>query len=263
MKKTKLMMAITPLLFVATTSVNAQIANQNSNINTLNSISAPAGGNVVLFDQISLPASNGAPDQNFEAAYDIYDSEVADDFVVPGPMDWNINRVNIVGTYSAAGPAVSVDIAIYPDNAGVPDAANPVAGCSFTGLPITTDTAGSFATDLPAGCLLTPGSYWMGHITNIDFAVGGQHFFSNTLTLANSEAHWVNPGDGFGTGCTTFTPGGSVCGIGGGAAFDLLYSLEGTESLPIPTAVPTMTMYGMALMILTLGFFGRRFVKNS
>lgn len=263
MKHTKLILAITPLLFGVSLDANAQLSSQHNHGNTsINSVVTPSAGAVVLFDQISLtPRGNGTPDQNFEATFDSYDSEVADDFVVPGPEHWSLSQINILGSQGAGGTATSVDITIYSDNLGAPGAA--VAGCSFASLP-TTDTAGDFATALPAGCSLSPGTYWMGHITNQDFGVEGQHFFSNTDIVNGSEAHWINPGDGFGTGCTTFAPAGTVCGVGGGApAYDFLYSIEGTEVAVFPPSVPipSLSWFAIGLMFLTLGFFGRRYLR--
>ena len=257
MKNTKLILAMAPILFGASSIANAQLSNQNNTGNTTIASAVAPAGSVVLYDQISLtPRGNGEPDQNFEAAYDIYDSEAADDFVVPSGLNWEIDSVNIIGSQSAAGTAASVDITFYKDNGGTPGAA--VSGCSYAGIA-TVDTGGSLSTTLPTTCVLSPGTYWMGHITNQDFATSGQHFFSNTDTVSGSEAHWLNPGDGFGTGCTTFSPAGTVCGVGGGApAYDLLFSLGGQAQA---VKIPSLNLFGLALMILSLGFFGRKFAK--
>lgn len=262
MKNTKLILAITPLLFGVSMDSYAQLSSQHNHGNTSNSsLPLPLGPPIVLYDQITLtPRGNGLPDQNFEAALDTYDSEAADDFVVPGPEHWSLTQINILGSQAIGGTATSVDITIYSDNAGAPGVA--VAGCSFASLtPI--EAAGDFSTALPPGCSLAPGTYWMGHITNQDNAPEGQHFFWNTDIVNGSESHWINPGDGFGTGCTAFAPAGTVCGVGGGTpAYDLLYSIEGTEDPVFSTIqVPSLTWLGIGLMILTLGFFGRRYLR--
>jgi len=224
MKNTKLILAMAPLLFGASSIANAQLSNQN---NTGDTTIASVAGSIVLYDQISLvPSGNGIPDQNFGTGYDMYDSEAADDFVVPSGTVWMINAVNIVGTTS--GAADSVDITFYSDNSGAPG--TPVPSCSYTELT-TVDTAGSLTTALPTDCVLSSGTYWLGHITNQVFTTEGQHFFSSTNTVTGSESHWVNPSGGFGFGCTTFSPSGTVCNVGGGGTFDLLFSLEGQSQI--------------------------------
>ena len=265
MKINKLRKAMAPFLLTASAVAGAQLADEAGV-----SGAAPgdfAGGAIVLYDQTTqTPSGNGAPDQNFEAAFDAYDSIVADDFVVTDADGWTITEVASVGTYSVAGPATSVNISFHADVAGAPDP-TPVTGCSFPGVVPTSDTAGSFVLDLGAGCNLPAGTFWMAHQTNLDFngGAGGQHFFSNTQTVTGSEGHWINPGNGFGSGCTTFQPAGSVCGVGGGGTTYFLFSLSGTVNLPPapPQPVPAANWYGLALLLLGMGFFGRRFLKNS
>lgn len=215
-----------------------------------------SAADILLYDQTGQPPrGNGAPDQNFEAVFDTNDSAIADDFVVTSATGWVVNRLNLTGSYSNnVGPADSVDIEFYPDASGSPDEANPI--CSFTGLPITVDSSGSFSTDLPGGCILPLGTYWFSHITNMDFGTSGQHFASNTDTVTGNEAHWKNPGDAFGTGCTTFMPA-AACGVGGGAPpFDFLFSLEGMVLAQVQS-IPTFSLSGLMLLILSLGLFAR------
>src|SRR5437867_2484179 len=71
----------------------------------------------VLYDQINNPAPTpgGVTSQDFEAANNAFDSEAADDFVVPGGQVWTINIVQVVGEYTT-GPAAGVNIVVYGDN---------------------------------------------------------------------------------------------------------------------------------------------------
>lgn len=261
MKKNKLTSALAPFLLTASAVVSAQIVSEagvGGQVSTFN------GGPTVLYDQTGAVAVDGAPDQNFEAGYDIYDTFVADDFVVTDATGWHITQVSTVGTYSVNGPAASVNVSFHADAGGSPNP-TPIAGCDFPGASIISDTLGAFVVDLGAGCVVPQGTVWLVHQTNLDFAggVGGQHFFSNTSTVTGNEGHFLNPGDGFGAGCTTWTAS-SVCGVGGGGAQDYLFSVAGEVAAPAePLSVPTTTWYGLGLLLLGMGFFGRRFVKNS
>jgi hypothetical protein len=186
-----------------------------------------AGPGVLLYDQTDNAAGNGAPDQDFEAGFDAYDAEGADDFVVAAP-GWGIDRVVTVGTYSTTGPCVNMDVVFYPDAGTLPGAA-PV--CSYLNVVPTSDTAGSLTLDLPSTCSLPPGTYWVALQCQLDFGVGGQHFWSNRSTQSNSGSVWRNPNDGFATGCVNWDRQ-TTCGVGGGLSPDFLFQIWGA-ALPV------------------------------
>lgn len=186
------------------------------------------GPGVVLYDQTGLPPSgNGAPAQNFEAAFDAYDSEGADDFIVVAP-GWSIESLTVVGTQSTGGAPTSVNVDFYPDNGGVPAAA---PTCSYPAAPQVGST--TITVNLPAPCDLPPGPHWVAFSSNQDFGTSGQYFWSGVAlgSTANSPGVWQNPNNGFGTGCTTWTQQ-SVCGVGGGVQDDWLFSISGV-ALPV------------------------------
>lgn len=201
----------------------------------------------VLYSQLDNPAGNGVPDQNFESSIDAYDAIAADDFVVGDADGWTIEQISTVGTYSVAGPVDSVNVAI---RANSPGGGNPdlpgTAVCSYSNVVPTTDSSGSFVIDLPTDCIVGPGTYWLEIQVNMDFGAGGQHFWSNRSTQTGSEAVWVNPGDGFGTGCTTYSPQ-TTCGVGGGVAPDLLFQIDGVVGgLVVPsTPVPVDSRFAL------------------
>lgn len=247
----------------ATASVDAQVVGEHVAVPSVPVIEGVA----LLYDQTDDPQGNGYPDQDFEAGFDVYDSLGADDFVVSDSPGWTVEVVNTIGTQSSGGSATSVDIAFHTDLGGSPDVSNPV--CTYDGL-IPVETAGSFTITLPTSCALpSDGStvYWLVQQTNQDLGGGnGQHFWSGRNTISGSESHWANPGDGFGSGCTTFTPM-SACGVGGGTS-DRLFSIGGTvggaaffETEPVPT-MGTIGLGVLALSMLLLGGLavGRRFV---
>ncbi|HEX9638909.1 MAG TPA: hypothetical protein VGB99_15365 [Acidobacteriota bacterium] len=186
----------------------------------------PSGPGVILYDQFNSASGNGAPDQDFEAALDSYDSEGADDFVVTDTA-WSVVGVNTIGIQSSGGTATSVDVTFY-DNAaggGNPDLPGTVE-CSYAGV-IPLEAAGSFTIILPAPCLLPMGTHWVAIQTNQPFGGGnGQHFWGNRTVQSGSESVWRNPGDGFASGCTSFAPQTS-CGVGGGTSPDFLFQIVG------------------------------------
>src|SRR5439155_2376121 len=86
---------------------------------------APKAPAVVLYDQINNPAPTpgGVTSQDFEAAFDPFDSSAADDFVVPAGQTWNITEVDVAGEYTVGGgPAASFNVFFYSDTATLPGA---------------------------------------------------------------------------------------------------------------------------------------------
>ena len=117
-------------------------------------LSRPKAPAVVLYDQYDNAAANSTSSQNFEASFDAYDDELADDFVVPSGQTWNINQLDAAGVYyNGIGPAASVNLRFY-DNAGGLPGGN-VA--TRTNLAMT-DSAGSFVIPIPSPVVLGAGT---------------------------------------------------------------------------------------------------------
>ncbi len=211
-------------------------------------------GSAVLFDQTDNASGNGAPVQNFEASLDGYDAQGADDFEFASPNGWTIEQLNFVITQGAGGTAASVDVAIHENVAGGGNPDLPGAAvCAYAGVAPGQTGAPPSALNvvLPTPCIIPEGRYWVSLIINQDFATDGQVFWSNRTTQTFSEAVWVNPGDGFGTGCTTFTPM-TTCNVGGGVNPDFLFQIVGVvggiQPLPEPRAVPVSSVVGLGLL---------------
>jgi len=259
MKNSKLYLALSTALAFSATTQAVQLATENPTANP-SAPNLPANISAVLYDQTDSPFGNGAPDQDFESSFDAYDSFIADDFVVPGGRTWSIDGVVTVGT--TTGPANTVSVWFYPDNGGAPAA---TAACSYTGLTTFTETAGSFVVSLPTPCDLTTGTYWMAFQTQQDFGVSGQHFFSNRSVVSGNEAMWQNPGDGFGSGCTTWSPAGTVCGVGGGnpsTPYDFLFALTGQSIVPQIPTLNWVSLSGLAGGLAILSLFALRRRKH-
>ena len=183
-------------------------------------INPPRGGGV-LYDQTTNPGGNGFPAQNFEAAFDVYDCMGADDFVVPDGVSWDVQSFYFVSTLSTGGPVTSVDVNIHADDAGSPGAVLH----SFPGIAASHDGTGVNAV-IPTTNLET-GTYWVAFSANMDFGCCGQIFWSNRTAPTGGDSHFINPGNGFGSGCTDWTPT-PICGVGGGLS-DALFSVSGEE----------------------------------
>lgn len=175
----------------------------------------------VLYDQTGNDLGIGVVSQNFETSFDAYDSQGADDFTVPSGVNWRVQEVDVVGVYfNGSGPAVSEEVVFFKDRHGMPGKI--VADYTLVGV----DTAGSFAITLPGiGQKLKPGHYWVSVVANMDFNAGGEWAWEKQTTSEGEPAMWQNPGDGFGTGCTTWGIENDCVGV-------------------LPTGQPTSASYG-------------------
>jgi hypothetical protein len=181
-------------------------------------------GTPILYDQINSCGTNATSSQNFEAAFDAFDDELADDFVVTGII-WQISQVNVSGVYfNGPGPLSSVNVRFYANSGCLPSGA-PL--CSFLSVVPFSDTAGSLVIDLGTTCDLSSGSYWVSVQANLDFGTGGQWGWTDRTVTSNCPAAWQNPGGGFGV-CPTWGARAATCGIDTPAP-DQCYSLGGIE----------------------------------
>jgi hypothetical protein len=217
--------------------------------------SSPKSPFAILYDQNNNPAPvpGGVTSQNFETAFDAFDNQAADDFVVPAGQTWTIQQVFVVGEYSTAAAATSANVFFFSDSGTLPGAAVYTA----TNQPIV-DVAGDFTITLTVPAVLTAGTYWVSVQANENFTGGGQWFWDNRLTTSNSGAAWRNPGGGFGVGCTTFGRkttclptqngpdqlfqilGTSAGGVGGGPTCTFTVRVNDTQP-PTITCPPNVT----------------------
>jgi hypothetical protein len=213
----------------------------------------PPVGRDTLVDQTGDPGT-GITAQDFESAYDAYDAQGADDFVVPAGETWTIDYVAVIGSWSVSGPANAVNIEFYADGGGMPGA----SVCSYPGAaPIDVYDA-NFAVNLPTDCVLTEGTYYVSVQGQVDYATGGQWFWYLNGSANGTAWFWQNPGNGFGTGCTSWADGFGCLGYTGP---DLTFLLGGTGGGG--GEVPTVSTWGLvvlALVGLAIGtvMFGRR-----
>lgn len=175
----------------------------------------PSGSSVVLHDQLGTASGNGALSAAFTSAGgNIYDSEGADDFVVPAE-GWSITQVSFgafPGIEAVAPFPTIANVRVYNSAGSVPAT---TTACSYNSLSVSFDDSASLATiALPTPCdLTTPGTYWITFQPIYDFnASGGDYYWLNSTPQVGSSGYWRNPGDGLETGCVAWAPNGA-CGF--------------------------------------------------
>jgi hypothetical protein len=180
---------------------------------------------VSLYNQNNHPQGFGISSQNFEPVNDAYDAAGADDFKVKAGQTWKVKEVDVTGFYfNGAGPADSETVTFYQDAGGLPGAVKK----TYKNVAGTDDGAGSFVITLPKPLRLTQGHYWVSVVINMNFDPGGQWAWMTRTASKGTEAAWQNPGDGFGTGCTTW---GNMfaCAGDGQSGTDFLFALFGAQ----------------------------------
>jgi hypothetical protein len=177
---------------------------------------------VSLWNQNNQDSGGADSSQNFEAANDAFDDQAAADVKVKAGTTWKVKEVDVTGQYSVAGPAVSENVTFYKDAGGKPGAVKK----AYTGL-VGADSGGSFVITLPTVTKLTAGTYWVSVQVNMDFDPSGQWYWETRTVKKGKDAVWQNPGDGFGTGCTTWT---DIVTCIPTSAPDLMFQLKGTKT---------------------------------
>jgi len=194
----------------------------------------------VLYDQYDNFATEepvNIPSLDAETALDFFDSQVADDFVVPAGQIWQVTEVDVLGDYDSGGPANSFHVFFYENGAGdLPG--NLIA--SRLENPYTGDN--DFVITLTESVTLPEGHYWVSIQARQDITQAGFWLSHNRTLLANSGAAWQNPGNGFGTGCVVWVRK-TACAQLAQIAPDQVFRLIGTSSgsTPTPTSTPTTT----------------------
>jgi len=195
----------------------------------------------VLYDQTAGVGTISEVSQNFEASFDIYDCQGADDFEVPAGETWSIESIDVPGAYfNGVGPANSFNVWFYNDAAGLPGTeAASALNASYTdpgGL-------GAVTVMMSPAIVLPEGSYWVSVQANIDFGVGGEWGWTEHLPV-NTESAWQNPGGGFGLPCTSWGYRVTTCTLVGTAGYtDFAFRLNGTSGGGGGYTVPEVLYY--------------------
>jgi hypothetical protein len=195
----------------------------------------PKDPQVVLYDQYDNASVIGTLSSTF-TDFPAFNSDLADDFVVPTGQTWNVQSIDADGAYFPFnGPANSFNVFFYADNAGLPGA----QVYSATNQPFSV-VGTTFSVTLPSVAVLTEGTYWVEIQANMTFVPNGAWVWRDRTLQSNQGAAWQNPGGGFGI-CPTWTPKTTCIPITGGP--DQVFRLNGTTggATPTPTSSPTAT----------------------
>ena len=199
---------------------------------------SPATHAAVLYSQLSNDTGSGTASQDFETVYDAYDSAGADDFVVTG-SGWNISEIYFAGDAGLHGGAF--DIAIYSNAAGLPGGAVVL----LDDVSFSEDSEGNITATLGSPVTLVAGTYWLSGVADRDFASFGQWYWHSSSVQAGFASAWQNPGDAFGTGCTTWaTKTGCVVGQGPDFVFEIRGTVADAGTVPEPM---TLALFGLGL----------------
>jgi hypothetical protein len=192
----------------------------------------------VLYDQYDNTATEepvNIPSQDAETALDFFDSQAADDFIVPAGQSWNVTEVDVLGEYDSDGPAASFHVFFYENGAGdLPG----MLVASRLGNPYTGSS--DFVITLTEPVTLSEGHYWVSVQARQDIITSGFWLWHNRTVQSNSGAAWQNPGNGFGTGCVVWVRK-TACAQLEQIAPDQVFRLIGTDGGGTPTPTPTAT----------------------
>lgn len=189
----------------------------------------------LLFDQYDNLGQTNSNSQDYEPAYDEFDSESADDFTVPIGTEWHIERVDVAGEYTTQGPASAAHVRIYTNSA---DELPLNLLAERLDQPLF-DSLGNFEITLSPPISLLPGTYWIGVQARQDFMPSLRWYWQDRHALTLAGAVWRNPGDGHQTGCTGFTRR-AICRPPTATEPDQVFRLSGDAVLipPPPPAPP-------------------------
>lgn len=171
------------------------------------------------------PDGSSFGSQDFEAVNNAFDDYVADDFSVS--EDCTISSVSFYYLSSLGLEVPQWRLSFYNDAAGCPAQQQPGANLHEE-TPLGTDQnvfwspgASPIGLDMVTIFLSSPlalsaGTYHVGLQAIAPFGTHGQYYVTTTdpnLPLCLTECCWTNPGNGFGTGQTTWGPGLAVFGV--------------------------------------------------
>jgi hypothetical protein len=167
-----------------------------------------------LCNNIDDRMSDAVSSQNFDKKWNDYDAVGATDCKLKKTA--TVHSVIVPGTYfNGSGPADSENVTTYKDSGGLPG--KKVDSQTVVG----SDDAGTFTISLKA-LKLAKGTYWFAVQANMDFS-NGQWGWLATATAHGSPDQWENPGGGFGLGCKSWCPVGT---LDGGMSRDLMIGLS-------------------------------------
>jgi hypothetical protein len=201
----------------------------------LPSVAGPEAVGAVLHEQVNVQNAFAVLSQNFDDAFNRYDSRGADDFTIPGGVpSWEISAVEVFGQYLAGSQSgvSSVNVQIYSNSS-----ANLPGHVIYTAdLPPADAATGVFLLAIsPPIKLIGGGTYWLSAQANKNYATGQWNWYEFSGQNFNPSA-WQNPGGNYRV-CPTWGARVAACAIG--ANPDLAFRLHGEVSDTYPAPILT------------------------
>lgn len=241
-------------MMIFATTANAQLRVSGTTVN--NSEPTMSSTNAVLYEQMGTTSGFGSASQQFpDFSNNVIES--ADEFTVPAGPNWKIDSIDCAGTWSNAGPMVTMRVNIYADsgNAGIRPGARVFADSNI--IPITALNNANPTFKLNTSAILPAGKYWISCMVVMNFGGGtpGQWFWS-TRTTVGAPCVLRDPGNLLAGGTawrvtTTAPDQGLMFRLRGSTvAAALIYTRCKSVNLPIPDNTPagvsdTMNVVGI------------------
>src|SRR4029453_14125160 len=185
------------------------------------------------YDNFATEEPINIPSLDAETALDFFDSQAADDFIVPAGQTWHVTEVDVLAEYDSSGPAASFHVFFYENGAGdLPGVLvearleNPYTGSN------------DFVITLTEPVPLPEGHYWVSVQARQDITQAGFWLWHNRTVQSNSGAAWQNPGNGFGTDCISWIRK-ITCAALEETSPDQVFRLVGVSKAATPTPTPT------------------------
>jgi len=176
----------------------------------------------VLYDQTGTANAGCISSSDFGIANKV--AQGADDFTVPTGASWQITKVDTIGGGALTGSPTAAVFLYGP---------GPVPGAQIfgeSGIPVSgANNISILVTGAPP---LSAGTYWL----SVQITDPVQWTWCAEQAQFGAAAAWRNPGDGFSTGCTAYTPVTS-CFVTFAKSF--LFRLNTPD--PLPAAPPAST----------------------
>ena len=170
----------------------------------------PAATAVVVWDQYNNAGTFVILSATFTDA-SAMNSDLADDFIVPGGYAWEVRRIDVDGAYfNGSGPANNFTVFFYSDNDGFPG--NQI----YASLVPWTQNSSTFTLYVCEGfscpLILYPGKYWVEIQANMTAKCCGEWGWTDRTATNLNAAVWRNPSGFFGA-CQSWGRRGVTCGL--------------------------------------------------
>ncbi|MEK8034018.1 choice-of-anchor R domain-containing protein [Ideonella sp. DXS29W] len=144
----------------------------------------------------------GVVSTDWDSQYDEMDIRIADDFTVPEGATWKITEIHAYGGMgSAGGELASANLTFFKDQNGKPGK----VVAELLAAPLAKNVEGTFSVKLSSPVKLKAGHYWLS-VQGKTKEPGTVWMWNASKGFSGNRAVIQNPGDGYGLGCTDWTP---------------------------------------------------------